>query len=620
MGQWGAGGNLWGGGVAEAVYPAYHVILGGVGLVFGPGGYERRLQQAFAAKLSTSQLSQDDRLTDQAVLLDGWQGGEGVLRHDPENPDRYRYGGGIDVYSEPGAVGLGPRMVLQWSSSLDGLISLAPVQSELFIGTSDGKIYTWSGSGSPSLDLTSGKAGGITALMRAGTDACWAGNGTDGVVYQHTASGGWVSHFTLSGTVNGCRAMSPHWKDGVKWFYLGADRTGGSAKIHYSDGSTTTPSIIATIDEPRIDLMIRKRSNLVVIGTDHTHRRAAIYTIDGGGAASTGFDHEFSIEGSVFLCGAVIKDNLYLGDKYGGRLWVWDGTDLSLVHRFGSEQNPYSAEIRGVWSWDGALWVSILDEDGSVGLARLDPDTGAWSRPVTGLSGTTPEAMAEFQGKLALLTSATGASKLYSTDGTYTSSGKVESSLIDARLAGTDKLLRGVTVNHSELAATQSVEVQYQLEDDGTWVSLGTSDTDGATTASFDFPSAITADLFALKLILTGTAGSSTPLKVYSVNLRYYPAPGAKHEWSLTLRLEGTAAKPLELADGTSETRTGEELSAEVWALVDTGAPVNLVDVDRSEYTVQIAEYREGLSSIRPNVDPLDNSWQLQGSLRLVEV
>lgn len=118
MPQWGSSGNLWGGGVAEAVYPAYHVILGGVGLVFGPGGYERRLQQAFAAKLSTSQLSQADRLTDQAVLLDDWSGGEGTLKHNPDVPNRYRKGAGIDVYSEPGAVALGPRQVLEWSSSL----------------------------------------------------------------------------------------------------------------------------------------------------------------------------------------------------------------------------------------------------------------------------------------------------------------------------------------------------------------------------------------------------------------------------------------------------------------------------------------------------------------------
>ena len=619
MGQWGSSGMLWGGGVAEAVYPAYHVILGGVGLVFGPGGYERRLQQAFAAKLSTSQLSQDDRLTDQLLLLDNWNGGEGYLRHEPDTPDRYRSGSGIDPYSEEGAVALGPHMVTEWSSSLDSLLCAATVQSDMHIGTSTGLIYKWAGSGTPSLMLTSGKAGGITALIRAGTDAAWAGNGSDGVVYQYTTSGGWVSHFTLSETVTSCRAMAAHWKGSTKWFYLGADRSGGAAKVHYSDGSTTTPTVVATTDEPRLDVMVVRDNSLVIVGTDHTHRRTAIYEIDDSSGAGTGFTHRWDVEGAVLQCGAVLGDRAYFGDKYGGRIWRWDGSSLRLFHELGTPGVPYTGEIRGIAAYQDGLWVSILDTDGTIGLLRFDGNQ-SWARPVTGLTGTTPGPVLEYAGRLCLLTSATGASKLRATNGTFGASGNVESGLLNAKLAGTDKLLRGVTVNHSELAATQSVEVQYQLEDDGTWVSLGTSDTDGATTASFDFPSAITADLFALKLILTGTAGSSTPLKVYSVNLRYYPAPGAKHEWSLTVRLEGTAADPLTLADGTSETRTGEELSAEVWALVDTGAPVNLVDVDRSEYTVQIAEYREGLSSIRPNVDPLDNSWQLQGSLRLVEV
>jgi len=72
------------------------------------------------------------------------------------------------------------------------------------------------------------------------------------------------------------------------------------------------------------------------------------------------------------------------------------------------------------------------------------------------------------------------------------------------------------------------------------------------------------------------------------------------------------------LRDGTTETRTGEELSAEVWALVDGGVPINLVDIDREEYTVQISEWREGLALF--NAGALDVGFDLQGTLRLTEV
>lgn len=178
--------------------------------------------------------------------------------------------------------------------------------------------------------------------------------------------------------------------------------------------------------------------------------------------------------------------------------------------------------------------------------------------------------------------------------------------------------LVGVTVRHTALVSPQTVEVQYKLEDSGSWVSLGTSSTVGATSADFDFPAAITADLVAFKLVLTGTAGSSTALKVYGLSVRYVPSPGAKREWSMTVRLQGTASRKMNLRDGTAETRTGEELSAEVWALVDGGVPVNLVDIDRAEYTVQISEWREGLALF--NTNALDNGFDLQGSLRLTEV
>mgnify|MGYP003441272953 FL=1 len=191
---------------------------------------------------------------------------------------------------------------------------------------------------------------------------------------------------------------------------------------------------------------------------------------------------------------------------------------------------------------------------------------------------------------------------------------------MDARLSGTSKLWRGVTVRHSALAATQSVEVQYKLEDAGAWVSLGTSDTDGETSASFDFPTAISADLIAFKTIMTGTAGSSTALKVYSLSARYYPAPGALKEWSLTVELAGTDLKRMTLADDTLESRTGEEISEDVWALLDAGTEVTLLDIDRQEYTVQIVEYREDIGTRWPNVNPLVRGWNLKGSLRLVEV
>ena len=183
MGQWGSGGSLWGGGIAESLYPGYDVILGGVGLLLEKNGYERRVGQAYAAKLSTAGTTQNDRLRDELLLLDNWNGGEGYLRFEPDTPDRYRRGSGIDPYTEEGAVALGPYMGLEWGSALNGLTKLGSGNGELFIGTSAGLIYTHSGSGTPSLDYTTGKAGGIKSFLRAYGDVMYAGTGTDGLTY-----------------------------------------------------------------------------------------------------------------------------------------------------------------------------------------------------------------------------------------------------------------------------------------------------------------------------------------------------------------------------------------------------------------------------------------------------
>lgn len=618
---WGRLGRLWGGGVSESLYGQYHAVLGGVGLILQNGGYERRVAQAYASKLATGGLSQADQLQNQTVLLDDWSGGEGGLRQ-ASSGGVYRRGSGIDVYSEPGAVGMGPQSVLEWTSTEDSLLTVAAVQGNLFMGSGNGKIYRWisTSTAAPALSLNSSKAGGITSLLRLGTDAAFAGNGSDGVVYMYTGSSGWQPHFTLSGTVTGCHAMASHWKGGARRFYFAADRAGNAAVIHYSaDGSSATPTAAFALDEPRVDVMMAKRTNLVVVGTDHTHRRSSIYTIDDSSNLAGGFEHKLSVEGIVLQCAAVEGDNMYLGDKYGGRIWRWDGTDLTLVHRLGTEQDPYTGEIRGMWTYRGAMWASIVDEDGTIGLIRRDPDTDGWSRPVTGLAGTTPEQLAEFQGELAVLTSATAASKLYTVNpDAYTSSGSVESGLIDASLGGTGKQWLGVTVVHSSLAATQSVEVQYKADDEGSWTSLGTSDTDGATEKTFDFAAPITAQTIAFKMVLTGTAGSTTPLKVYSLAARWLPSPGVKREWSLRVRLEGAGTRRMTGANGTALTETGEQISAGLWALVDAAAPVTYLDVDREEYTVRLVEYSEGLANLS-NAGAMTNGWDLAGSLRIVE-
>lgn len=629
---WGSLGRLWGGGIDTALYPAYHAVLGGVGLLLEKGGYERRLGQTYAAKLATAGTNQTGRIGDQVLELSQWDGGEGYLRHDTSTPDRYRNGSGIDPFTEEGAVGLGPYM-----SAIAGVTSLAlneltcmiPYQGYLMLGFSNGKVYSLTGS-TVTLAYDTTKAGGIKAFM------VWEGNlyastGTDGVVFRQygsTLTANWASNFTVgasaSATVSGVYALATHCQEGVLYGYHSADQTatrptrsyGLVGQIANTGGTTVAANEFSAFDD-NVSVLVNYQGNLIAVSYNATEKHWNLY--QGDASATIGWEFKARTEGGYVNCAAVLNDDLYLGDAVQGRIWKWNGNDLTLAHQLGSDLSPYTAQIKGMVAWRGGLWVSILDTDGTCALLRFD-GRDSWSRPVTGLLGTTPGALCVYNDQLYYATNSTGAARLYKTDGTFTSAGSVESALINADLTGTGKLWVGVKINHTALVSGQSVQVQYKTEDTGSWTSLGTSSTVGATSAEFDFPSAVTAEQIAFKILLAGAAGSSTALKVFALVGRYRPAPGAKREWSLSVRLQGTDTRKMRRLDGTSETLTGEEISAALWTLVDAVAPVNYVDIDRSEYTVWITEYSDPMDGALPQIDGLDAGFDLVGKLHLTEV
>lgn len=620
---WGTGSRLWGmgSGRLDVLFEEYHAALGNLGLILHRDGYERRLNSQHAAQLSTSGVSDQDRLGKQALLITGWQGGEGTLRHQPATPSRYRAGSGIDIFSESGAVGLGPHMALLQATAFNELRCGAVYAGKLWVGTSDGKVYSLTTGGTWTLERTTGKTtGGITAMTRF-ANKLLVGNGEDGVIEGWDGSS-WATAYTIPntlgiGTVTGIHCLVTHYIDtGGQIPFFSASGSTGFSYVGYPDSTTT--AVGAGVVEPRVHVMRVMKNRLVMIGSDAANLSFRVYSF--GDAATPDLRYHTEQEGDYILCGDVLDERLWMGGGVDGSIWTWDDDELIREKALGSDVNPYTTTITGMKAWRGGIWISILDEDGSVGLLR-DNGSNDWSRPVTGLSGTTPGPLVEFNKRLHLFTQATGAARLYGTDGTFRATGQVESALIDAKLGGADKLWLGMTVQHSALVAGQSVELQYKLEDTGSWVSLGTSDVDGATSASFDFATGVTANLIAFKILLTGAAaGSSSPLKVYEIAGRYLPADGTLWEWSLAFRLDGTTDRKFERLDGTDETLTGQELAESVRALIEAEEPVAYLDIDGEEYVVHVTDYAEKLAPSYPQIAAKSVGYDLAGTLRLVEV
>jgi hypothetical protein len=632
-GLYGTLGGLYGEATDEALYPAYTVILAGQGLMLPPGGYERTLSQQFAAKLSISGTAESDRLGEQQALINDWGGGEGLTRlGTTPTSDRYRRGAGINVYDEDSTVGLGPYMAAPAAlqTAFNSITAMMTYRQYLMLGRSDGKVYVWDGTTLTLAGDTGKTTGGITAFGLYESNL-YIGNGQDGAVWRwvnETPGANFASNFSVGaiggGAVTGVYSMATHYRGTTQSAFLGMScgSVGQSYAAEFVNTGGTTSSATAgslLIEEPKVAVLLQYQDTLLAAGTWENARHWRLYS--GSNASPVVWSHKAVVANSRATCGVVFNGIAYFGDAIQGRIWKWDGSRLTLYHQIGSDLSPYNTEITGMAVWRGVLWIAIRDTDGTCALLR-DDGNGLRSRPVTALTGTTPGPLAVYNDQLHYVTQTTGATKVFRTDGTYAATGWVESPLMNANLDGTGKTWLGVEINHSALAATQSVLIQYQLNDTGSWTTLGTSDVDGASNAAFDFPNGVTSNQIGFKLTLTGTAGSSTPLRVFSLVARYLPSSEGGKEWQLTVLLFGTDDIRMPLSDGSNEPLTGQDLSDYVWSLVDAGAPVAFLDIDRQEYLVSIAGWSENLSARVGSLQQRATSvgWSLEGRMRLREV
>lgn len=565
----------------------YHVTLGGQGYLVDLRGYRRRAHTPFAPKTARGDRSYGDLVHDQAYQVSDWRGGEGFLQADPEHPERWRAGSGVDVFSEPGALRLGPRLVTVATTALDELTVAQVYQGLLYVGASNGDVYRWDGA-SWSLSLATGKAGGIRSLA-VYRGKLYAGNGGDGAVAE-LSGGTWTNpRFTISGAA-GVRTMATFYRQTAQYLYLAA--TGGThGSVYWWDGATLSTKQY-DFEEPRPEVSLVLGNRLYFFVADPAGRRGAVYSVDDSGGGGTYRAHVGLAEAYPTV-GTVWDGTAYLGTGLDGGIYSWDGTALRLARQLAGAGAPYGGELRGMAVWNGALWVSVADGAGGIGLLRHDGAGGGWSRPVAGLAGTSPRGLAVYNGQLYPLTHKAGQAQISRTDGTYRASGQLETGLFDARLPGVDKVPLAVTLVHAPLGTGQSIEVQYRLEDAGPWASLGASATPGATSATFDVPGAVTCKQIAIRLLLAGPAGAGSSPAVYDWLLRYALAPEPKREWELSVVLEGTAELPLVRLDGTPEPLSGVALSEALWALKGRPGPTTLVDLDGAGRSVWITDLQE---------------------------
>lgn len=582
----------------------YHVTLNGQGYVLDLERYQKRPRAPFVSRQGSGAVSLVDlRGPEQQLRITDWSGGEGQVQHDAAG-SRYRSGVGIDTSSVPGGLQLGPLATLIQTTAENSLFALIPFQGQLHIAGGV-TIYRWNGS----VWSTAPAFGFPITGMELYLNRLYTGQSLSGVVLRYDGAT-YVSVGSGAGPTN---VLQTHYRQAGQFLYCAAYNAGlnGVARIYYNDGAVMSAGQFDPEETtPATAFVMNQRCYFAI--ADTANQRWGLYSVDDATAGGNWRMHR-RLSGGYPSSAAVLNGVAYLGDAVAGRIYAWDESDLVVIRELSRVGVPYPGNLAGLAVWRGALWAGVIESGSTLSLLRYDGK--AWSRPVTGLTGTDVAALGVFTDQLYVGTVQTGAAKLYRVRADqFAASGNLVSGLIDAGLPGTSKLLRSVTIVTSAIASPQSVQVEYQLEDTGAWTSLGTLSAVGATTATYGFPASTTCRQVAFRVTLAGTAGAPTSPILYELVLRYVPRPAVQREWELAVLLEGTAELPLVTLDGAAEPLTGVQLTQLLWTAAAASGTVTYVDLDGTSYQVYVDDLREEVGKIGQR-----RGYQRVGLVRLVE-
>jgi len=588
----------------EAQVTQYHVTLNGQGYMLDLTQYSKRPRPPFAGKTASGLVSVDDLRGPELLLrVTDWSGGEGETQWS-SGSKRYRSGAGVDVFSVPGAVQLGPNATLVQATADNDLSPMQVYAGKLYVGSSAINMYSWDGATWTAINF-----GGPIKSFEVFENRLYVGwTGNSIFPWNGAAFGAGVV------TAGPAYLLRTHYRQAAQYLYLGAEGAGVNAvgRMYYYDGAAVSAGQYDPEEaRPALGFVLNQR--LYFVAYESASQRWGLYSVDdqtGGGV------YRVHVRGvGLPVSGAVLGSVAYIGDSVAGRIYTWDGSELKVLRDLSIVGSTYGGSLRGLAAWRSALWVGVQQAGGGLAVLRYDPASGSWSRPVSGLTGTDVASLGVFGDQLYVGTSQAGAARVYRVNPSqFGSSGQLETGLIDAGLPGVAKLLRSVTIVTSALVSPQSVQVEYRLEDTGGWTSLGTLSSVGATTATYAFPANTTGRQVAFRVTLSGTAGATSSPTLYELVVRYVPRPALAREWELAVVLEGTAELPMVTLDGASEPLTGAALTPALWSTAASAAPVMFVDLDGTSYQVYVDDLREEMGRLSQR-----RGYQRLGLVKLVE-
>jgi hypothetical protein len=464
------------------------------------------------------------------------------------------------------------------------------------------------------------------------------GSADSGEVLRFTGAA-WLDNWATVASQTAVTALCPWQEDWTtRFLFAGCTQSSGRATVNKL-GATGTLVTQWVIDEEEVTAMRVFEGTLYVatMSENGSDAKGALYIFDG-----SELHRRWELADNAVTSFVEYRGELWAGSRKRGKLWTV--TTAGLTERFTMPQVvgiggsfDYSVAMRSLLVHDDRLYVPIVNANGLgvlVGqplgpaagvpspvapgpttpnpvraparplLASADAGAGplasvpamGWSTPSVGSLGTQSRGAASFLGQVYITNQLTAGASVIRLDTTAHTSGIAITGSFDAGLPATDKLMVKVRLRHAALASQESVQVEYQLDDTGSWTSLGTSDTDGDKGKDFAGLN-VSFKRIRFRLTLSLVTTSSTPA-VTALTLEYRVRPALKASWEFDCRLEGTAALPLITLDGTADPKTGAQLADVLWATAAKNTAVTLADLDGESKTVEVVGLEERVAPL----------------------
>ena len=612
------------------------------------GSYKYRLatnsdDQHYSARLvplniSNAQVVQSsdpkyDLRPDTAVWeMTDWSGGEGTKKFDNETGNQYDLSYNIDALHTPGSIRLSNAVE---AAGINRTGTLVKASDKLFhFSSSDDTIGTYSGN-LANTTWDEQDAGTISDSDYFGV----RGDGDGKYIYMPIGSLNDIYRYEPHATYTNDMADTDKWVDadsqavfdrplvkiGNKIFIVHLD----GAKISVVEYSTTaTPTVSPTeifvayegnLDAGSNQGIVCRGDNELFVCVRTKAGESILYRITPASALGEAFGTEvgrfpgFSVDCIWYASGVLLLAGTSTTTGVDKRtIYYVKGTELGSFGLI--RQDATFTDAKLITSTDASRMdrTFFLAPTGSASnywtLFTIDLLTGAIFGGPEFSAVRDPNSVVDFLGRTFVSENKGSTStQTYRTAGTYSTSGELITAIHDFDI-GEEKTLMSIRLSTEPLPANTAVQVYYQDDQDGTWTSAGTYDTDSGTGTTFKIStdsSSVKFKNLQLKIKLTTSDATATPV-VRSVQVRCTPTEYVR-EWDMLLDIsdedaqaQGRAFTGSQLIDYIKAEATNENIiQFDNGYETPSAGSYDEHDVMIREYNINLTSAGQGVANIK---------------------